>query len=256
MSQVTLAARNMLLRRGQWPYQQLASCVVDRQTAGIDLNAFILRSFNSTWASHPIANYGALVSKCLPIQMLSSDQQIREMSWGNVHKPMPRPNRRPNRHKDPKTAKLRKWKMFKIDLPDHEFERKMKEGRLSPEEMRAELKLKGMLPPSQYSENPTYLAATGAIFEEYKPPDGDGKADWSGGTKEKLSEKSEDSSWGLTKTVRSQLEKAKAKTFRATRKLRQFDDNFDASSFASQEAQEIYINAHSALAAKQEKRLH
>lgn len=256
MSKVILAAWNIALRKGLRPYQQLPSCEVKRQTGGIDLNAFILQSLNSTCASRPIVNYSALVSKCMPVAILSSDQQIRQMSWGNVHKPMPRPNRRPNRHKDPKTAKLRKWKVFKIDLPDHEFERKMKDGRLSPEEIRAELKLKGMLPPSQYSENPVYLAATGAIFEEYEPPDGDGKADWPGGTKEKYSEKSEDSSWGLTKSVRSQLEKAKAKTFRATRKLRTFDDNFDASSFASQEAQEIYINAHNALAAKQEKRLH
>ena len=218
MSQAILAARNMLLRKGRWPYQQLASCVVNRQTGGIDLSAFILRSFNSTWASHPIVNYGAIVCKCLPIQMLSSDQQIREMSWGNVHKPMPRPNRRPNRHKDPKTAKLRKWKMFKIDLPDHEFERKMKEGRLSPEEMRAELKLKGMLPPSQYSENPTYLAATGAIFEEFNPPEGDSNPDLIN----KISpEESESSGWKtrIKEKLGASVEKAKSKTFRATRKI-------------------------------------
>ena len=74
------------------------------------------------------------------------------MSWGNVHKPNPRGRNRPNKHRDPKFAKLRKWKVFKIDLPDHEFERKMQSGRFSPEEIRAELKLKGMLPPSKYSE--------------------------------------------------------------------------------------------------------
>lgn len=75
------------------------------------------------------------------------------------------------------------------------------------------------------------------------------KTDW-------LSRKSEGSGWSFSKTLRPAVEKAKAKTFRATRKIRTFDDNFDASSFASQEAKEIYINAHKALAGKQEKLLH
>merc|ERR1719479_473933 len=97
------------------------------------------------------------------------------------------------------------------------------------------------------------MAATGALFDEYKPPEGAESSDWIG---KKSSEDSETSGWSLSKTFRSSLEKAKSKTFRATRKIRSFDDNFDASSFASQEAKEVYINAHKALAGKQEKQLH
>ena len=186
---------------------------------------------------------------------LPGNQQIREMSWGNVHTPMKRNPHRPNKHKDPRWKGLRKWKVIKIELPDREFDRKTAQGKVTPEEIRAELKLKGLLPPSHYQEAPVHIAATGAIFEEFNPPEGDSNPDLIS----KISpEESESSGWKdrIKEKLGASVEKAKSKTFRATRKIRTFDDNFDASSFGSQEAKEVYINAHKALAAKEEKRLH
>ena len=178
-------------------------------------------------------------------------QQIRQMSWGNVHTPMKRYKHRPNKHRDPKGRRWRAHKIIKVDLPDKDFERKLASGQVSPEEMRAELKLKGVLPPSRYSEVPFTIASTGSYFEEYKPTEGSTKIDWMD-----KSEDTEESGWSLKKAVGKAKEKGLAKTFRATRKIRTFDDNFDGASFPTQEGTEVYINAHKALAAKDEKRLH
>ena len=170
-------------------------------------------------------------------------QQSRYMSWGNEHKPNPRGKHRPNKHRDPLFRKMRAAKVVKINIPDSDFERKVACNKYTPEEMRAELKMKGLLPPNQSSEAPVYVASTGAIFDQYEPPESDG-----GG-----------SNIGMRVTIpdaKKTMEKAKAKTFRATRKIRTYDDNFDARTFASGPARDIYINAHKALAAKQEKRLH
>merc|ERR1712062_922395 len=158
---------------------------------------------------------------------------------------------RPNVVKDPRWARLRKWKVIRVQLPDQEFDRKIAEGKISPEEIRAEMKLKGILPPTKTMETPVYIASTGAVFEEFKPPEGDGN--WN---VDRITDTTEPSSWSLSKTLRSSLEKAKSKTFRATRKIRTLDDNFDASNFAMHEGKEVYINAHKALAAKELKKLH
>ena len=96
------------------------------------------------------------------------------MSWGNVNLPVKRHKHRPNVVKDPRWARLRKWKVLRVQLPDQEFDRKMAEGKISPEEIRAEMKLKGMLPPTKTMETPVYIASTGTVFEEFKPPEGDG----------------------------------------------------------------------------------
>ena len=212
------------------------------------LPGFVGRNILDTFSKHLYVCSSKLIC-------LSTNQQIREMSWGNAHKPNPRGRFRPNKHKDPRWSKLRKWKVIKVELPDREFDRKISQGKITPEEIRAELKLKGMLPPTAYQEAPIHIAATGGIFEEFNPPEGDSNPDLIS----KISpEESESSGWKarVKEKLAASVEKAKSKTFRATRKIRTFDDNFDASSFASQEAKEVYINAHKALAAKEEKRLH
>lgn len=66
--------------------------------------------------------------------------------------------------------------MLKLDLPDYDFFRKMQTDELTPSEMRAFLKEKGLLPPQRMSEKAMYLSCTGAVLEEFVPPEGDGKA--------------------------------------------------------------------------------
>jgi large subunit ribosomal protein L45 len=47
---------------------------------------------------------------------------------------------------------------------------------VTPEEQRAFYKKEGILPPKSYSEKPFFIASTGAIFDPYVPPEGDGRA--------------------------------------------------------------------------------
>ncbi len=42
--------------------------------------------------------------------------------------------------------------------------------------MREYLKRSGMLPPTPYSEKAVYLSSTGAVLDEFVPPEGDGRA--------------------------------------------------------------------------------
>lgn len=204
----------------------------------------------------PALNY--LSSFCHSSNLFTSNisghpdiQQVRLMSWGNVHKPMKRGKHRPNKHWNPLFRRARAKKVFKIELPDPDWQRRIGSGLISPEEMRAELKLKGMLPPRRETERPITVASTGGILDEYKPKEGSAKIDWM--DKEATTE---ETGWSVSKAFGKAKDKGLAKTFRASRKIRTFDDNFDGSSFATQEGTEVYINAHKALAAKDEKRLH
>merc|ERR1719184_213210 len=96
-----------------------------------------------------------------------------------------------------------------------------------------------LMPRQAPQEAPMFLGATGAIIDEYQPPAADGYAQLL--TKE-----------GAKKQVSSLT--SKGKTFRATRKIRQFDDEFDPKAFGSL-ALETYIKAHKALAGRREKEL-
>lgn len=47
--------------------------------------------------------------------------------------------------------------------------------KLTPDEIRARMKEQGVLPPRPWTERPILITATGAVFEPYVPPEGDGK---------------------------------------------------------------------------------
>ena len=51
----------------------------------------------------------------------SNNVQTRNMSWGNVNLPVKRHKHRPNVVKDPRWARLRKWKVIRVQLPDQEL---------------------------------------------------------------------------------------------------------------------------------------
>lgn len=120
--------------------------------------------------------------------------------------------------------------MVRIDLPNfHERPEDM-----SKEEIKSRMKEKGLLPPRQWMERPFFISCTGGVFEPYVPPEGDGKLS------------------ALSRTGAKQkfefLEK-KSKSMLAVRKIRSYEEDFDATIFA-EEAQTIYIDAHTALSAK------
>lgn len=105
---------------------------------------------------------------------------------------------------------------------------------MSKEEIKSRMKEKGLLPPRQWMERPFFISCTGGVFEPYVPPEGDGKLS------------------ALSRTGAKQkfefLEK-KSKSMLAVRKIRSYEEDFDATVFA-EEAQQIYTEAHTALSAK------
>ncbi|XP_069673996.1 large ribosomal subunit protein mL45 [Periplaneta americana] len=145
--------------------------------------------------------------------------------------------RRHSKHWNPKFKWLRKKKVIKVDLPD--FEDKRDAADLTQEEVRAKMKEKGLQPPRPWMERPFYISCTGGIFEPYVPPEGDGKISpiTMHGAKQKV----------------EFLEK-KSKSMLAVRKIRSFEEDFDAREFV-QEAQDIYIKAHDLMASKDENKI-
>ena len=151
--------------------------------------------------------------------------------WGNVNKGLPRSPHRPNKHRPERWRKLRGFKLARVELP--EYHRKKTAETMSPEEMRAEMKKLGMLQPrAPLQEVPMFIASTGVNFDAYSPPEEDSavRIFSKAGAKERVGK--------IT---------SKGKSFKATRKIRSFDEDFDPKTFGSEVAQQIYIDAHKCL---------
>lgn len=103
-----------------------------------------------------------------------------------------------------------------------------KRDELTEDEIKMKMKERGILPPRPWMERPFYLSATGGVFEPYVPPEGDGKVSpiTTQGAKQKL-----------------QFLEKKTKTMMAIRKIRSFEEDFDAPDFC-QTALEIYKLVH------------
>ncbi|XP_060647865.1 large ribosomal subunit protein mL45 [Drosophila nasuta] len=138
---------------------------------------------------------------------------------------------RQTKHWKPEFKRLRKQKFVKIELPNL----REKADDISKEEMRSRMKERGVLPPRPWMERPFHISCTGGIFEAYVPPEGDGKKSIisTSGAKQKF----------------EFLEK-KSKSLMAVRKIRSYEENFSTDDFGA-EAQEIYIAAHTHMAAKE-----
>ncbi|XP_011302837.1 probable 39S ribosomal protein L45, mitochondrial [Fopius arisanus] len=136
-----------------------------------------------------------------------------------------------NKHWNPKFKKLRAEKVIKIKLPNYE---KDENDEMSAEKIRTKFKEQGLQPSQPWIEKPIFVSCTGAIFEEYIPPEGDGKfsAVTGAGAKQKVE--------FMTK---------KGKSYMAVKKIKNFLEDFSAVDF-EEEAQEIYIKAHEAIANK------
>lgn len=146
----------------------------------------------------------------------------------------------PNKHWNPLFKKERTARILKVELVDHEFDRKRERNEVTPEEMKEKLKKLGLQPASQYSEKPLYISSTGALLDAYVPPEGDGKASLI--------------STAGAKQVGDKV-KGKGKTMSSIRKFRSYDEDFDPRDWVD-EALEIYIAAHRALADGEHEMLH
>ncbi|XP_041983045.1 probable 39S ribosomal protein L45, mitochondrial [Aricia agestis] len=132
------------------------------------------------------------------------------------------------KHWIPKWKKDRAKKYLKFPLPD--FNENVNE--MPQEKIKQKMKERGILPPRPWQERAFYISATGGVFEPYVPPEGDGKASLVSTTRAK-------------QTV--QLLEKKSKSMMAVRKIKTYEEDFDAKEFALK-AQDIYIKAHESLA--------
>lgn len=125
---------------------------------------------------------------------------------------------------------MRALKVIKVELPTYNEKEK-----LSEDEIRMKMKERGILPPRPWMERPFYLGATGGIFEAYVPPEGDGKISpiTTQGAKQKL-----------------QFLEKKTKTMLAIRRVRSYEEDFDAPEFCS-EAEGIYKKVHEYMASRE-----
>ncbi|KAJ9578235.1 hypothetical protein L9F63_005534 [Diploptera punctata] len=131
----------------------------------------------------------------------------------------------------------RTLQVIRVELPD--FQNQKDASEMTPEEVRSKMKEKGILPPRHWVERPFFISCTGGIFEPYVPPEGDGKtsAITMHGAKQRF-----------------ELLEKKSKSMMAIRKIKGFDEDFETRDFAEQ-AQEIYISAHTCMANKDEKKI-
>ncbi|XP_061725704.1 large ribosomal subunit protein mL45 [Cydia pomonella] len=140
-----------------------------------------------------------------------------------------------SKHWNPKFKKLRREKYLKVELPDYNEDT----NALPKEKLRQKMKERGLLPPRPWIERPFYISATGGAFEPYVPPEGDGKASFASTTRVKQA---------------AELLEKKSKSMMAIRKIKSFEEDFDSKIFC-QQAQDIYIKAHEALANNDRKAL-
>ena len=152
-------------------------------------------------------------------------------AWGNVNLPTKRGENRPNRHWNARHSKMRVAKEMKLKLPDVEKERKMSAEK-DVTNQREEMKKRGILPVGPSSEYPVYMGCSPSVFDAFIPVRSDGIA-----------------------TQIKDITKKKGKSFRAVNKIRKYDHDFDVRNFP-QEAEEVYIKAHTALANRRFKELH
>ncbi|XP_050296653.1 probable 39S ribosomal protein L45, mitochondrial [Anthonomus grandis grandis] len=139
---------------------------------------------------------------------------------------------RRTKHWDPKWKLLRRLKVFKVELP--KFNENIKD--MSEEEVRSKMKEQGLLPPRPWMETQYYISSTGAVFEPYIPPEGDGKV-------------SPVSKQGAKQGL--QFIEKKTRSMMSIRKIRQFDEDFESAQFCK-EATQIYIKMHEAMANQDE----
>lgn len=142
-----------------------------------------------------------------------------------------------NRHRDPKYRRERTRKIWKIDIPDFDQMRK-DDKNLTPDQIRAKLKEKGVAPPSVWNEKELYAACTLSVIDPYKPKD-------------------DDKSSSLVDKIKLPFTfgTEKIKKSREVSSIRAYEgEDFSLKSFAEQST-DIYVKAHEALVDKDENKL-
>lgn len=94
----------------------------------------------------------------------TTSMQVRTKYWSN-------------RHRDPKYRRERGRKMWvPLDLPDFDEMRKEETEKLSPDQVRARMKERGVVPPNPWEEREVFASCTMSLMEPYEPYEADGKS--------------------------------------------------------------------------------
>ena len=147
-----------------------------------------------------------------------------------------------NRHRDDRYRKERSRKLWRLELPDFdEIRRKEKSSspRLSPDEIRARFKEKGISPPNPWNERQVFQPCTMSVIEAYKPYESDGKSS------------------SLITKIKNPLSEGKefVKNRRTLGAIRSYEgEEFNLDDFATQ-AKEVYIKAHELLSAENDPKI-
>lgn len=144
-------------------------------------------------------------------------------------------------HWDPKFRRLRGAKVIKPELPDYEKIKNQSNQKETKEERRSRSIKEGISPPVTFEYKPINFATSSEIFDQYVPPEGDGKAS---------SFFSKEGALGAVEKVK----KTFTKKFKHSRAIRKYDEGFDENTFGEQ-AQKTYMEAHEALMDKDSDRL-
>ncbi|CAK9295326.1 unnamed protein product [Gordionus sp. m RMFG-2023] len=142
-----------------------------------------------------------------------------------------------SKHYNPRFRFLRAKKFVYTDLVDTDL--MYKRSKLTPEEIRSQMKKEGVLPYRPYIEKPITISCTSGVLEPFIPPEGDGV---SSNIKGKAIEQAK----GVMLKGRSMLD---------VQKIKKIDPEFSIKLFPSL-AHDIYIRAHHAMMAVDEKVLH
>ncbi|XP_043482437.1 probable 39S ribosomal protein L45, mitochondrial [Leptopilina heterotoma] len=139
---------------------------------------------------------------------------------------------RMGKHWVPKFKKQRYEKVIKVELPDRK--RLNNSNDFTEEEQRSYMKKFGIKPYRTDFEKGIVMNCTSDIFEAYVPPEGDGKFSVASKT-------------GFQQTATTIGKKTTSML--SIRKIRSYIEEFSQEAFA-EEARDIYIKAHTALAEK------
>ncbi|KAI5706128.1 hypothetical protein M8J75_005101 [Diaphorina citri] len=135
------------------------------------------------------------------------------------------------KHWNPKWKWFRAKKFAPVELPDyHKKEKSLSE--MTPEEVRTYFKENGVQPTRVWKERYFYISSSSDTFEQYVPPEGDGKisAINSAGAKQKL-----------------ELLKKKTTSWRNVKKIRSYEPDFELYPDFIDLAQDIYVKSYESL---------
>lgn len=173
--------------------------------------------------------------------LVNSRTCLRNLADSIINRELPKITLVPNRtkyykkHLNDNFRRERGRKVWKVELPDFDHDRKKMYDKMDPEQIRSEMKKKGIAPQRPWNERELYYPSSLMVIDPYKPVE-DGQSSILGKVK------------GTLMTGKDAITNR-----RALSTIKNYEgDEFNLQVFAQQSI-DIYVKAHEALVAKDEK---